>query len=354
MGGLDCIVEVSDPGEVRQTHHASSLNSFLDRFGGGAADTSCVLAQLLSRAGRWCGSHIMWLRTRPFPDFAPNRRHNICNSRRSQPSRHLKSAQRGKSTWRVTSALDCQLTSALLHVDFHAVLAHEDVDQDTRRSTNCWNVDRRHSERGKFHPDWKWQDPSRWARVCDIVRSTAIEGVLLARQTVFDKLNKTALDPSSAVGPAKDLISGSMMAECEIPTATPSIFSSSEFSLLEAGDLQAHERNLPCGDTTSGQPIADLIAIGRRQMLVPREHPPDPRPNNFGCAGPSVVDSTFNLSIYLHSKWQQCCATSTWRNPPVERKHRRRQAKTHRSHRKLLFFCNSSNEFKRIVPQILF
>ena len=29
---------------------------------------------------------------------------------------HLMSAQRGKSTWRVISALDCQLTSALLHV----------------------------------------------------------------------------------------------------------------------------------------------------------------------------------------------------------------------------------------------
>ena len=33
--------------------------------------------------------------------------------------------------------------------------------------------------------------------------------------------------------------------------------------------------------TTSSQLIADMIAKGRRQMLVPREHPPDPRPENF-------------------------------------------------------------------------
>ena len=159
----------------------------------------------------WCGSHIMWLRTRPFPDFAPIRRRNLCNFCRGQPSRHLMSAQRGKSTWRVIPALDCQLTSALLHVGFHAMLAHEDVDQDTRRSTNCWNVDRRHSERGKFHPNWRSQDPSRWARVCDIVRSTAIEGVLLARQIgilpekISDSLCSTPNRMTSCRRPRSDL-----------------------------------------------------------------------------------------------------------------------------------------------------
>ena len=60
---------------------------------------------------------------------------------------HLMSAQRGKCTWRVISAVDCQLTSAHFDVGFHAIVAHEDVDQETRRSTHCWNVDRRHSER---------------------------------------------------------------------------------------------------------------------------------------------------------------------------------------------------------------
>ena len=60
----------------------------------------------------------------------------------------FESAQRGKSTWRVISALDCPLTSAPLEVEFHVVLAHEDVDQDARRSKNCWNVDRRQSEEG--------------------------------------------------------------------------------------------------------------------------------------------------------------------------------------------------------------
>ena len=46
---------------------------------------------------------------------------------------------------------------------------------------------------------------------------------------IFDKLNKTVIEPSSVVGPAKNLISGPMMAESEIPAATPSIFASSEF-----------------------------------------------------------------------------------------------------------------------------
>ena len=77
VGGLDRIVDGSGPGEVRQTHHVSSLNSFPGQIRG------------------WCGSHIMWLRTRPFPVFAPNRRRNL-----------------------------------LLQVKLHAILAHEDVDQD--------------------------------------------------------------------------------------------------------------------------------------------------------------------------------------------------------------------------------
>ena len=67
-----------------------------------------------------------------------------------------------------------------------------------------------------------------------------------------------------------------------VPTAAPSSFRPSEFSFPVAGALQAHEhetsRVVMLIDTTSGQLIADLIAIGRRQMLVPHEHPPDPRP----------------------------------------------------------------------------
>ena len=88
------------------------------------------------------------------------------------------------------------------------------------------------------------------------------------------------------------LISESMMEECVLATAAPSSFRPSEFSLPVAGALQAHghetSRVVTLTDTTSGQLIADLIAIGRRQMLVPREHPPDPRPEyfqTFHCAG---------------------------------------------------------------------
>ena len=46
---LDRIVEGGDPGEVRQTHHVSSLNSFPEQEGGAAA-TSCGLALVLSRS----------------------------------------------------------------------------------------------------------------------------------------------------------------------------------------------------------------------------------------------------------------------------------------------------------------
>ena len=118
---------------------------------------------------------------------------------------HLVSAQRGKSTWRVISALDCPMTSAprivlhaLLHVDFHAILAHEDVDQDPRRSTNCWNVDRRQSEEGaplekgdlRFLLDELVVDTA--DDVCGIVRGSAIDGVLLAGQAGNRQAQRTS------------------------------------------------------------------------------------------------------------------------------------------------------------------
>ena len=64
---------------------------------------------------------------------------------------------------------------------------------------------------------------------------------------VFDKLNKTVIDPSSVVGPAKNLISRSMMGGIRDPHSY-----------------------------TSGKLIADLIANRRKQIRIPRE--PSPRP----------------------------------------------------------------------------
>ena len=103
------------------------------------------------------------------------------------------SAQRGKSTWRVISALDCPLTSAprevlhaLLHVECHAILAHEDVDKihDFPRiagTSIAVNPER------EFYWRMRPQDPSRRVvdtadGVCGSVRGSAIEGVLLAGQ----------------------------------------------------------------------------------------------------------------------------------------------------------------------------
>ena len=112
---------------------------------------------------------------------------------------HLMSAQRGKSTYRVISALDCPLTSAprevlraLRHIEFHATIAHQHVDQDPRRSTNCWNVDRRQSEEGVDTAD----------DVCYIVRGSVIDGVLLLDRMVVNELNGRAIDSASVVGPA--------------------------------------------------------------------------------------------------------------------------------------------------------
>ena len=93
---------------------------------------------------------------------------------------HLMSAQRGKSTLRVISALDCPLTSAprevlhaLLHVNFHAILAHEDVD--------------------KIHD---------FPRIVD--RRQSGEGAPLEREVApdklgIDKLNGRAIDSESVV-----------------------------------------------------------------------------------------------------------------------------------------------------------
>ena len=109
--------------------------------------------------------------------------------------------------------------------------------------------------------------------VCGIVRGSAI-GVLLAG---IDKLNKAAIKSTSVVCPARNLISESMMAEC--PTDGHGA-SGRRINLLEAGALHAHEHETSLMvngiDTTSSQLIADLIAKGRRQIMVPREHPPRP------------------------------------------------------------------------------
>ena len=90
----------------------------------------------------------------------------------------------------------------------------------------------------------------------------------------------------------------------------PSSCRPSEFSLPVAGALQAHEqetsRVLMLIDTTSGQLIADLIAIGGRQMLVPREHPPD-RPKIFRLAGHARPDDTIIIfaseTRQSHGEW---------------------------------------------------
>ena len=177
---------------------------------------------------------------------------------------HLMSAQRGKSTWRVISALDCPLTSALLHVEFHVILAHE----DSSRSTNCWNVDRRHSERGKFHPNRRRKillGGLVYATLYVVLQSKVCSWV---DKLAIDKFNGRALDSEYVVGPAMTLISESMMVGCVVPTAASSSFRPSEFCLPVAGNLQAHEhetsRVVMLIDNTSGQLIADLIAIGRR------------------------------------------------------------------------------------------
>ena len=82
------------------------------------------------------------------------------------------------------------------------------------------------------------------------------------------------------MGPAKNLIPESMMVECVVPTAAPSSFRPSEFSLPIADALQLHihgtSREVSGIDTTSDQLIADLIAKRRRQIRVPREHSPRP------------------------------------------------------------------------------
>ena len=47
----------------------------------------------------------------------------------------------------------------------------------------------------------------------------------------IDKLNGRAIESTSVVGPAENLIPESMMVECVVPTAAPSSFRPSEFSL---------------------------------------------------------------------------------------------------------------------------
>ena len=79
VGGLDCIVEGSDPGEVRQTHHASSLNSFPGQIRERCGRHIMRPRSTPFRSRGWCDSHIMWLRTRPVPVFAPNRRRILCS-----------------------------------------------------------------------------------------------------------------------------------------------------------------------------------------------------------------------------------------------------------------------------------
>ena len=97
---------------------------------------------------------------------------------------------------------------------------------------------------------------------------------------MVDELNGQAIDSMSVVGPAKKLIPETMMAECVVPTAAPSSFRPSEFSLPVAGalQLQKHETSRVVSgiDTTSGQLIVDLIAKGRGQILAPRQHRPRP------------------------------------------------------------------------------
>ena len=51
----------------------------------------------------------------------------------------------------------------------------------------------------------------------------------------IDKLNGRAIDPKSVVDPEMTLISESMMDECVVPTAAPSSFRPSEFSLPVGG-----------------------------------------------------------------------------------------------------------------------
>ena len=117
--------------------------------------------------------------------------------------------------------------------------------------------------------------------VCGIVRGSAIDGVLLVS------------DSASMVGPARNLISEPMICEtgsrnsnegmapsCTVELQAVQNNLPSKIYLPAAGALQADEqetsRVVSGIDTTSRQLIADLIAKGRRQIRVPREHPPRP------------------------------------------------------------------------------
>ena len=97
---------------------------------------------------------------------------------------------------------------------------------------------------------------------------------------MVDELNGQAIDSTSVVGPTKNLLPESMMAKGVVLTAAPLSFRPSEFNLPVAGALQVqvHETSRVVSgiDTTSGQLIVDLIAICRRQIRAPRQHPPRP------------------------------------------------------------------------------
>ena len=98
------------------------------------------------------------------------------------------------------------------HLKFHATLAHKHVDQDPRRSTKGWKVDRPQSTRkgdlkivlGELVVDTADGE-------CDIVRGTAVDGVLLAGKDGGRRIQRTSTDSTSVVGPAGKLIPESMM-----------------------------------------------------------------------------------------------------------------------------------------------
>ena len=92
---------------------------------------------------------------------------------------HLMSAQRGN--FHLPGHLRTRLPVDLRTSTFTRI-AHEYVDQDTRRSTKCWNVDRRQSEEGFDTADG----------VCDTVRGTAIDGVLLAGKDGGQRTQRTS------------------------------------------------------------------------------------------------------------------------------------------------------------------
>ena len=150
--------------------------------------------------------------------------------------------------------------------NFTRYLRMKTSTKDPRRSTNCWNVDRRQSE--------KEVPPEKGGRkilhdepvfdiadgVCDIVRGSAIEGVLLAER---DGVRRTQRTRRKAWSPHLH----------HPASGHPHYLASSWCS-------QAHEHETSrveiVIDTTSGQLIVDLIAKDRMQILVPREHPPRP------------------------------------------------------------------------------